>query len=63
MEKFQFLRNYFVMIQIEKNKSLRDYNSFHFDVVADYFVDITSVEDMQQLIVDSIFLAHKKLII
>lgn len=51
------------MIQIEKNKSLRDYNSFHFDVVADYFVDITSVEDMQQLIVDSIFLAHKKLII
>jgi len=51
------------MIQIDKNTSLRNYNSFHFDVLADYFVTIGSVEDMQQLIADPIFLDNKKLIV
>jgi UDP-N-acetylmuramate dehydrogenase len=51
------------MFKIQQNTSLRSYNSFHFDVLADYFVDIESVDDMQQLIVDPIFVENKKLIV
>lgn len=51
------------MIQVKTNKSLRDYNTFALDVIADYFVDIGSVEDMQELIQDPIFLTNKRLIV
>lgn len=59
--KFQFLKNF--LMHIQTNKSLSNHNSFHFDVMADYFVDITSVEDVQELVVDPIFLANKRLIV
>jgi UDP-N-acetylmuramate dehydrogenase len=51
------------MIQIYKNKSLRYYNSFHLDVMADYFVSIKSVQDIQALVTDSIFLENKRLVV
>jgi UDP-N-acetylmuramate dehydrogenase len=48
---------------IQKNKSLRDYNSFHFDVEAKYFVSIQSVADIQALIQDPVFSDNKRLIV
>lgn len=51
------------MISIQKNKSLRDYNSFHFDVEAKYFVSIESIDDIQKLIQEDIFCDNKRLIV
>jgi|GEM_PF-1414726 len=50
-------------MQIQKNKSLRDYNSFHFDVEARYFVTIETTADMQDLIQEPIFCDNKRLIV
>lgn len=63
VEKFQFPNSFSVMIQIHQNRSLRDYNSFHLDVIAAYFVSIKSAQDIQDLIVDPIFLENKRLIV
>jgi len=38
-------------MQIEKNQSLREYNSFGFDVTAEYFCIASSIEDIQEAIV------------
>ena len=50
-------------MQIQTNKSLLDYNTFHLDVQAAYFVEVSSVDDVQALLCDPIFSFHKKLII
>lgn len=50
-------------IKIQTDKLLTDYNTFHFDAKADYFVEIGSVDDIQALIVDPIFREQKRLIV
>lgn len=50
-------------MQIETNKSLRDYNSFHFDVQAKYFVSIPSTVAIQTLIQEAVFIDNKRLIV
>lgn len=50
-------------MRIVRNKSLTDYNTFHFDAKADYFVEIDSVGDIQTLIQDPIFHEQKRLIV
>ncbi len=50
-------------MHIQTNKSLHDYNSFHFDVEAAYFVTIASVEDIQVLIQEEVFCNNRKLIV
>lgn len=48
---------------LETHYSLKQYNSFGFDVIADHFVEIDTVEALQKLIKDDIFINSKHLII
>ena len=48
---------------IQTNKSLKDYNSFKVDVKAEFFAEINSVENIQQIILDGLLTDHSYLII
>ncbi len=51
------------MLQIEENKSLKDYNTFHIDVNAKYFVSINNIEELELLVNNNIFKKEKIFII
>lgn len=50
-------------MQIQKNKSIRDFNTFAIDAKADYFVEITSVAELKELINSDIYQQNEKLIL
>ena len=51
------------MLQIQKDVSLLPYNTFHIDVEAKYFVEISSLEELQELFTTEVFKQEKKLIL
>jgi UDP-N-acetylmuramate dehydrogenase len=51
------------MMKIQSNVSLLPYNTFHIDVQAAYFVEIFSMEELQELFQHPIFQSEKKLIL
>ncbi|MBU2493015.1 MAG: UDP-N-acetylmuramate dehydrogenase [Bacteroidetes bacterium] len=50
-------------MNIVKDFSLTNYNTFHIDVKADYFCEIHSLEDLQELLSHNIFLNNNRLIL
>lgn len=48
---------------IESNKSLLPYNTFRIDVRAKYFVEVTSIEDLNSLIKSDEFIQNEKFIL
>ena len=51
------------MIQIRENVSLKHLNTFGIEAIAKYYAEINSVNDLQDLISNKIFLDSKKLIV
>ena len=52
-----------MMAQIEKNKSLKEFNTFGIDAHARYFINITTPEALQELLQTDIFKNEKHLIL
>lgn len=50
-------------MKIEKNKQLMDYNTFRAKATAEYFVQIESPRDIQNLLTTELFRTHNKIII
>jgi UDP-N-acetylmuramate dehydrogenase len=50
-------------MEIEENYSLRQLNTFHLDVKALYFTEVSSVEEIKNLIIDERFSSMQKLIL
>lgn len=48
---------------MKTNVSLRPYNSFGFDAIAKYFVEINTIDDLQTLIQSGVLQKHKTLIL
>lgn len=48
---------------MKTNISLRSYNSFGFDTIAKYFVEINTIDDLQTLIQSGVLQKHKTLIL
>ena len=51
------------MLNIQTSFSLLSYNTFHIDVQAKYFVEISSLEELQELFTTEIFKQEKKQIL
>jgi UDP-N-acetylmuramate dehydrogenase len=51
------------MLSFQSSVSLLPYNTFHLDVQAKYFVEITAEETLQELFASEIFQKEKKLIL
>jgi UDP-N-acetylmuramate dehydrogenase len=51
------------MLNIQSNISLLPYNTFQIAVQAKYFVEISTVEELQELFTSKIFQEEKKLIL
>jgi len=50
-------------MKIIENFSLKNYNTFHVDAKSKYFCEIKSIEELQELIPQEIFIKNKKLIL
>lgn len=50
-------------MEIEQNKSLIELNTFGLPVLADYFVEVTSVEEFKMLIQEPLYKKNKKLVL
>ena len=51
------------MLNIQSNISLLPYNTFQIDAKAKYFVEISTIEELQELFATEIFKQEKKLIL
>ncbi len=51
------------MLTIRENTSLRELNTFRLPVKARYFVDVTSLGAMEELITNAVFRDHKRIIL
>lgn len=60
MQKRLFLKK---IAEVNTNQSLRELNTFGFDVKADYFVSVESCEEIQALTQNETFKSHKRLIL
>ncbi len=52
-----------IFAAMKTNVSLRPYNSFGFDAIAKYFVEINTIDDLQTLIQSGVLQKHKTLIL
>ncbi len=57
------LWEFFVMIDIQKNISLKPYNTFAVDVQADFFVEVKNEQEIFDLIWMDVFSSHEHLIL
>jgi len=48
------------LVNIKSSISLREYNSFKIDVIAKYFIRIETVEQLQSLSKNPIFIENKR---
>ncbi|PBQ34870.1 UDP-N-acetylenolpyruvoylglucosamine reductase [Sphingobacteriaceae bacterium] len=51
------------MLQIKEKVNLKSYNTFGIEVYCDYFAEINSVEDFQELVSNPLYKSNQKLII
>lgn len=51
------------MLKILENSSLKSYNTFHIDAKARYFVEVTSVEDLEKILKMPEFKTVQKLVL
>ena len=50
-------------MKIESNKQLKDYNTFGIQAEADYFAEVTSLDDLDELMESIVYRQNKKLIL
>lgn len=50
-------------MHIQENKSLKPFNSFGIEATADFFIEIGSVEELQELVLSEFFKKQKKILV